>query len=71
MSGFILELGQEETVAGGMKSFVSRGFYVDYTVQGPVVTATREHAYVFPRQDNAHNVQQGDERLRPSRVVPI
>lgn len=70
MIRYLLELGLEEKTAEGT-AFTSRGFYADYTVQGPVIVQGTKDAYAFPTRGHAENVQQGDERLRPSRIVKI
>lgn len=70
MTRYLLELGVEEKTTEG-KAFHSRGFYADYTVNGPVIVEGTANAYAFPTYEHAQNVQQGDERLRPSRIVKI
>lgn len=67
---YILELGFKEAKGSEGEQWISKGYYVDYTVKGPVISENKEDAYHFLKQEFAQNVMQGDERLK-GRIVPV
>lgn len=72
MTGFVIELGSEQTVQGGGKEWISGGFYNLYeTGKGPIIVSNPTDAYVFGTKEMAERVLGADDRLKGGRVIKV